>query len=62
MDNNIFRAYDIRGKYPNEINEETVSKITELNMSASSNRNASNAGIRTDFMDVEFDDYKIVKF
>jgi len=28
MNLSIFRAYDIRGKYPNEINEEIVSKIT----------------------------------
>lgn len=27
MDKNIFRAYDIRGKYPKEINEEAVAEI-----------------------------------
>ncbi len=27
---NIFRAYDIRGKYPDEINEKIVEKITQF--------------------------------
>ena len=27
MDQNIFKAYDIRGKYPSEINEDVVKKI-----------------------------------
>ncbi len=27
MDTSIFKAYDIRGKYPNEINEEAVAEI-----------------------------------
>ncbi|MEK7658126.1 MAG: hypothetical protein AAB366_03000 [Patescibacteria group bacterium] len=27
MDKNIFRVYDIRGKYPKEINEEAVAEI-----------------------------------
>ncbi len=29
MDLKIFKAYDIRGKYPKEINEKIVSKITD---------------------------------
>jgi phosphomannomutase len=30
MEKSIFRAYDVRGKYPKEINEATVEKITAV--------------------------------
>ena len=29
MDSGIFKAYDVRGKYPDELNEQAVSQITE---------------------------------